>query len=131
MNTEILYLGTFGIFLIIFYFIRLRQKKHVLKNGIKTTGRVIDLSLEYSEQTRSYYPIVRFSLNDGTWITEKYSVGTLPASFKRGEDVELIYNPNNPTSFFIINKSEHIDKVFLAIGISLILYSTYLFLTTQ
>lgn len=129
MNTEILYPGAFGFFLIIFYFVRLRQKHNILQNGIKTTGKIIDLSLDYSGQTRSYYPIVRFTLNDGTWITEKYSVGTLPASFKKGEDVDLIYNLDNPATFIITNKSKHIDKVFLVIGILLLLYSTYLFLT--
>lgn len=130
MNIEILYPGAFGFFLIIFYFVRLRQKNEILKNGIKTKGKVIDLSLDYSGQTRSYYPVVRFTLNDGTWMTEKYSVGTLPASFKTGEDVDLIYKLEDPTSFIITNKNSYIDKIFLIIGILLVFYSAYLFFAT-
>lgn len=90
---------------------------------------MIDFNLDYSDQTHSYYPIVRFALNDGTWVTKKYTVGTLPASFKKGEEVNLIYSPDDPTSFIIINKLEYTDKAFLFIGILLLFFSAYLVLT--
>lgn len=49
-----------------------------------------------ARRNRLYYPIVRFTLEDGTWITEKYSDGS-----------------NSAFAFLIIyNKSEHFDKFF-------------------
>ena len=88
MNEE-MYIALIGVFLIIFSIIRYMRKKNLLKNGISAKGRVIDLNLEHSGQTNIYYPIVRFKVEDGPWITEKYSDGTNPSSFKKGDEIDF------------------------------------------
>lgn len=123
MNTDLL----IGVFLIIFYIARSAEKTSLLKNGIPTKAIVLDLSLEQDGNRISlYYPIIRYALKDGTWITEKYSDGTKPASFKKGDEVDILYDLNNPSSFIIINnKIEHLDKIFLIVGLLASIYSAY------
>jgi len=127
MENAHLFTGIGGLVLIVFYFLRYRKNKDYQKNGVATDGVVIDLSLEYNRrQERYYYPIIRFALVDGTWVTSKYSDGSYPASFEKGEKVKLLYKEEDPESYIIIsNKQKHVDKIFLIIGMFLLAYSLY------
>ena len=125
-NVE-LFAGAAGLFFIAFYFFRYKKSKEYQKNGISTNGVVIDVLLEYNHsQDRYYYPIVRFALADGTWFTSKYSDGTYPASFAKGEKVRLLYKEDDPESYIIVgDKNKHADRLFLVIGALLCAYSLF------
>eukprot|EP01132_Coremiostelium_polycephalum_P017079 gene17079-20484_t len=66
------------------YLVRYKKSKDYQQNGIKTEGTITDIILDYKGQGRYYYPIVSFTLKDGTWVKAKYSDGSYPASFKVG-----------------------------------------------
>lgn len=127
MENSDLLVGGGGLVLLAFYFLRYIRYKDYQKNGLPADGEVTDLSLEYNQrQERYYYPIIRFALRDGTWVTAKYSDGSYPASFKNGESVKLFYKEENPESFIIVNnKQRHTDKIFLIIGTLMLAYSFY------
>jgi len=126
MDNLNLLLGLSGLIFIIFYIARYKKSKDYQKNGIRTQGTVVEVSLFYdSRQERYYYPIVKYALQDGTWVTEKYSDGSYPSLFKKGEQVELIYKQEDPSSYIIISKTKHVDKIFLIIGVLAILFFLY------
>jgi hypothetical protein len=50
-----------------------------------------------------YYPVVRFTTENGEWITQELSDGYQPA-LEQGTELEILYDPANPTS--IVSNSE-------------------------
>ncbi|PYF74063.1 DUF3592 domain-containing protein [Pedobacter nutrimenti] len=129
MENNFVVFAVIGLALILMYFIRYRKRKDYQLNAIKTTGVVVDVVVEFKGVGRFYYPIVSFTLNDGTWVREKYSDGSTPSLFKKGEQVELLYKSDDPASFMIVNdKSNYFDKILLAIGVIIILYSLFVFI---
>lgn len=130
MDSTNLFIGIGGIVLLVFYFLRYNKNKEYIKSGVKATGIVIDVVQNYDHsRDRYFYPIVRFSLADGTWMTEKYSDGTVPSLFKKGDKVEILYKINDPTSFIITTGiSKHTNIIFLVIGVLMLSYSIYYFI---
>lgn len=127
LNTLI---GIAGLILLAFYFFRYKKVKKYQKLGREVKGRVINVVLKHSKNgNRYYYPTVRFTLPDGTWVTETYSDGTFPATFKKDEYVNILYDPEDTSSFIIISeKHKHIDRTFLVIGVLMLFYSLYCFI---
>ncbi|WP_428667886.1 DUF3592 domain-containing protein [Runella sp.] len=72
------------------------QKKFVAI-AQKTSGVVT--ALEYSRSRKgggSYYPIVEFQTPEGRTFSFRSDVGSNPAPYDRGEQVEVLYNPHDP-----------------------------------
>jgi hypothetical protein len=87
------------LFYIAFKF-RLRTKK-IAKNGTQVEGVVFDVVESSDINSRAKYPIIRFVTSKKEWITEQYNVSTLPGLFKKGQQVIVVYNPDNPKEFFV------------------------------
>lgn len=123
---KLLLLGLGGLIFISTYIIKYKKRKDYEKHGIRVLGIVLEVKLFYDRsRQRQYYPIVKYALEDGTWMIEKYSDGSSPASFKKGEQVEVLYNRKEPSSYIIVNKNNHSDKLFLLIGVMAILLFLY------
>lgn len=72
----------------------------VSADGVIAQGEVVSLKRERSSGRRgsrtSYYPVFRFTSQDGREYRVKHNQGSNPPAWKKGEKVELIYLPDNP-----------------------------------
>ena len=69
-------------------------------NGVRTRGEVVDLKEEYSSDSHGgsyvYYPIVNFRTGDDRLITFKDSMGSNPPTHRPGDQVRVLFAPDNP-----------------------------------
>ena len=72
------------------------------ENGVTVQGKVVSLKRECSSGRRSsgttYYPVFRFTAQDGKEYRVEHNQGSNPPAWKKGEEVELIYLPDDPQS---------------------------------
>ncbi len=72
----------------------------VSADGVIAQGEVVSLKRERSSGRRgsgtSYYPVFRFTAQDGREYRVKHNQSSNPPAWKKGEKVELIYLPDNP-----------------------------------
>ncbi len=88
MILEVIFPLIFGA---VFIFAGITQKKkwkYLFKNGIKVKGIVYKLHGEF--------PVVRFTTLEKEWITKELRNGTGLEWLNEGDEIEVIYNPNNP-----------------------------------
>jgi len=100
-----------------------RQRILYRQTGIQVEGHVIDLI-----STRGgYFPVISFKTLTGSEITERYSAGSRPAAYQRGELVQVMYLEENP-KFFILagKKSANREMLWLVLGILICLTAIYL-----
>jgi len=57
-----------------------------------------------------YYPVVAFSLPDGTRKTVQLSEGSWPPAYEKGEQVTILYDPEKPINARIQSTSSNILK---------------------
>ena len=76
----------------------------VSADGVIAQGEVVSLKRERCSGRRgsgtSYYPVFRFTAQDGREYRVKHNQGSNPPAWKKGEKVELIYLPDNPQKAF-------------------------------
>ncbi len=67
-----------------------------LAKATKTEGTVVQLVLSYSNHSRTYHPVVRFTERNGQTIEFVSSIGSNPPGYSEGEKVEVLYLPAEP-----------------------------------
>ena len=67
-----------------------------IATAARADGVVIDLELSRSDDSSTYYPIVAFRTQDGQEIEYQSNTGTNPPSFRVGESVTVLYDPQDP-----------------------------------
>jgi hypothetical protein len=92
----VLSFGLPGLGLLLGSFFAFNSTQNFLEKSVTATGTVIDLRLEYSEDSNVYYPLVKFQTENGKEIKFKSSFGTNPPAYQVGEEVSIIYLPDNP-----------------------------------
>ncbi len=117
-----------------------RQKTQKLKKvGIKAEGIVFsqepeeEFMISFSTQntfSTSYYPIIRFVTAEKEWVTQKYNVSSFP-SYKEGDKVTVIYNPENITEFMLDDWSTQAVGYLFWLGILAIAMAAVLFAVGQ
>lgn len=90
-----------GIGMLIGSFLSYNSTHNFIKNSSSTIGTVTELRLHTSSSSSSsksstYYPIVKFKTQKGESAELESNVGSYPPSFRVGETVSVLYNPNNP-----------------------------------
>jgi hypothetical protein len=108
-----------ALFYVAFKF-RLRAKK-IAKNGTQTEGMVFDVVESSNINSRAKYPIIRFVTSKKEWITEQYNISTLPGLFKKGQQVIVVYNPDNPKEFFVKSAITSIAPILVILLVIIIL----------
>jgi hypothetical protein len=101
---EVIIMFGVGLALLYFAFTFRRTAKKLTKNGRETEGVVFDIIESNNLDNQIKYPIIRFVTTEQTWITEQYNISTLLGSFKKGQKVVVIYNPDNPREFIVKSK---------------------------
>ena len=68
-----------------------------LANEAVVPGSVVDLVVRTDQNgDESYYPVVAFTLPDGSRQTVQISEGSRPAAYKQDESVTIAYDPGQP-----------------------------------
>ena len=74
---------------------------YLLKNGKKSRATIVDsVFIQSNDGGGSYYPVVRFLTDKQVWITKQLNVGYSSAK-KKGTEVEVVYDPDEPTNVAI------------------------------
>ena len=83
------------------------------------SGQVVDLNVRtslggknsqgtYQPPQDYYYPVVEFSLPNGTRKTVQLSEGSWPPAYEKGEQVTILYDPEKPINARIQSTSSNI-----------------------
>ncbi|MEQ5092806.1 DUF3592 domain-containing protein [Proteus terrae] len=82
----------------------IKSELNVVRNGIETTGIVIDQSVsKSSDGDYFYHPIIQFNTEDNREITFRSPEGSSQSRFYLGEKINVIYLPNDPQRATINN----------------------------
>ena len=69
----------------------------IVGGGVTAEGEVVALKRERSSRGGgAYYPVFRFTAQDGQEYRVRHNQGSNPPAWTKGEKVELIYLPDNP-----------------------------------
>ena len=82
------------------FYLFFRGKK-LLLHGKKTKAFITENNYRKSSNNNSigsYYPVVKFKISEKQSITQELNVGFMPAK-KIGDEFNIIYDPNDPTTF--------------------------------
>ncbi len=88
-----------GISILVIGGIQAADSYQVVEEGITAQGEVVSLKRERSSGRRggsTYFPVFRFTAQDGQEYRVKYNQGSNLPVWKKGEKVELIYSPDAP-----------------------------------
>jgi hypothetical protein len=134
MLNALIIIGVALVFISIAFTLSAKYKK-IAAEGTEAEGIIFDkVSSSISiggNYTNSTYPVVRFVTQDKEWITEQASVSMLlPWSYKKGQEVTVIYRKEKPTDFFIKSTSTRaVINIMGAAGVALLAWGMYLLLT--
>ena len=107
-------LGKINLFLILSVFMLIGagyytwSQYNFITHSLRGPGTVVNVTYSRSSSSRSsgsYHPVVDFRTQDGTMVTFTSNVGSNPASYKKNERVDVLYNQDDP-------KSAQIDRPF-------------------
>jgi hypothetical protein len=79
----------------------LRADSRFQRIAQRAVGVITEVRADHSTRTSHYYPIVRFNLPDGRTVEAAATQGAAPGSGSEGDQVNLLYDPENPTDIRI------------------------------
>jgi hypothetical protein len=66
-----------------------------LATAVPAAGRVVDLAVNHSSDSSTWSPVVEFEVGDRSYRF-KDSIGSDPPSYRRGDAVRVLYDPDQP-----------------------------------
>ncbi|QLE58184.1 DUF3592 domain-containing protein [Nostoc sp. TCL26-01] len=94
-----------------------------VSSSVKTSGTVIDLEGRWSNDSEGrsyklYYPVIEFTNTSGQPTVFQSNAGSTSPGLSKGEQVEVLYNPQQPNSAMINSGFElwFLPGLFTAIG---------------
>lgn len=106
------------------------QRAEFLEKALKADGKVIELIESRSDDSYVYYPRVEFNLPETDRVlTFRHESGSNPPSYRIGESVSVLYDPQNPQNAIIdaglfnwmgAGLSSMLGILFAAAGLSII-----------
>jgi hypothetical protein len=86
-----------GVLALVWGAVELTRTAHFVRTSEHATGTVVDVSRETdSDGDEFFYPVVRFTTADGEQIEFKSDSGSNPASHSTGDEVDVLYDPDDP-----------------------------------
>ncbi len=129
----VIIVGLFGIvFFSIGIIVNLLRIKNIKRCTMVTKGKVIRVERRISRINHVrkvlYHPVYSYYAN-GYHIEVEDSVGTNPACFSEGQDVEIHYDPSNIRKFYVGNSNliKILSVVFMGLGAFLMSISLIFF----
>jgi hypothetical protein len=111
-----------GVILIFLAIKILNNFKSISKEGVNVKGIVFEFEQIASTGTSVSYPIVRFLTLQNEWITQKSTAGVVPGFYKKGEELNIIYQKDNPNKFYVKDKkTSSVPLIIIAIALVLII----------
>jgi hypothetical protein len=97
--------------------------RKISNNGTEVKGVIFDVESVDANQNSVIFPIVRFVTKENIWITKSCMIGTIPNLYKKGKEVIVVYQINEPNNFFIKDNFIYlIPMTMLAIGVFLVAF---------
>lgn len=91
-----------GVLMLVIALISTVSTSRALAREVSAPGQVVDMTIRQSRDSESqvisefYYPVVEFSLPDGTPKRVQLSEGSWPPEYEPGQSVTILYDPGNP-----------------------------------
>ena len=107
VNYDELILLTGGAFLTVYGIGKINERGKLVKTGIRVKGEVTALEERVSNvgsdtgRSINYHPIIRYMASDNEWMNVISDIGTNPAAYKEGDEVNIIYEASNYKHFII------------------------------
>ncbi len=96
-----------GILLLAGTAVSINSSRRLLREGIRTTGNVVDFTLSQdSEGTTMYAPVFVFLDQSGTEHQVQSNVSSSSPVYVKGQAVPVIYRPTSPYSAEILSRFE-------------------------
>lgn len=94
--------GVVGLGMLLGSWMAFTSTQKFLENSELSEGTVISNELHYSHdeegnREKYYYPIVEFQTQEGENVKFEADFGSYPPMYQVGEQISIIYNPQNPT----------------------------------
>jgi hypothetical protein len=116
----------FGIIFFVVGIYILRKEIALRKNGVRATGVIVDVIRERSEDGTLFRPVVQFTTHEGQKIVWRCSWGGTHWKTSRGEQMRIIYDPQNPQEVIRSNWSSAVSAVaFVSAGVLLCIISLF------
>jgi hypothetical protein len=119
-----LVLGVIGAIFTLIGAIMFDRRKKLMKTGIQVEGIVFSIEHEIrsNDSMGLNYPVIRYLTLQNEWITKKHDIGISgTSSYKEGDSVTVIYDPNDNCSFTLNDTSSKIMPfIFLLIGAAML-----------
>ena len=120
--------GLIGLIFFISGIIILKNRKKKEKNCTsKTHGKVIDILKHEnrgidSTYTYSWHPVFEYTIGNLKYVKESF-YGFSESKFAIGQDVEILFNPENYNEFYVANETlpRTLGRIFTIIGNLLII----------
>ncbi|MBR0160391.1 MAG: DUF3592 domain-containing protein [Oscillospiraceae bacterium] len=87
---------------------------------VKTTGTIVSLREDSSDDSSVYYPTVEYSV-DGKTYTGELDTGS--GSYKVGKTIPVLYDPNDPV---VVHDGSGVGIYFIAVGAVILLMIVFL-----
>ena len=91
-----------GLFVCYLGYYQLQETQQLLDSGVKTTATVVDLvkrAKGTDDTHHKYSAVFRYKTQAGSAHRVTSSYASYPAPYDIGEEVEIIYNPNDPEDY--------------------------------
>lgn len=127
-----LILGAIGAICSLFGAILYSQHKKLIKKGIHVEGTVISIKSERSNKDSVVinYAIIRYQTLQNEPITKEHNIGiSSNYSYKEGDSVEVIYDPDDNLLFTLNDaSSKNTPLTFILLGLTLLAASIIIFI---
>lgn len=78
------------------------ERAEFLETAVTASGKVTELIESRSDDSYVYYPMVQFTVpGSDRAVTFRHDTGSNPPSYRVGEDVSVLYDPQNPGNAII------------------------------
>jgi len=84
--------------------------------GIEVPGVVVELQENYDSDGSTYTPVVQFKTDTGQSIEFASSYSSSPPAYNVGENVTVVYPPDNPTDAIIKGDGQFLHIIFMLMG---------------
>ena len=116
-----LFLGL--IFLLIGLVFKKSSEEKRIKCTEKTTAKIKDIKSDYfgdalnEHSYVSYFPVIEYNIENKNYV-RKYDVGFKKNTYEIGDEVEILYNPEEPNEFYFAGDktSAKIGELFPVLG---------------
>jgi hypothetical protein len=97
-------------------------------NRRKVGRNCLDSEKSKNSDSNLQYPIIRFQTRKNKWITKAVDSGISTSTYKQGDKINVIYNPDKPEEFMIESKWQIlISKGLLFAGVGSLFIGLFLF----